>query len=103
MKEIYSKLQEVVNSVPRTDMIILMGDFNAKVEWKQAVIVPIYKKKDKLGCNNYRGISLLGHYSKIFTSILIRANKQKDGGNFIRRTSRIQTVTKYDRSEAKMQ
>ena len=41
------------------------------------MIVPIYKKKDKLDCNNYRGSSLLGHYSKIFTSILMERIKKK--------------------------
>jgi len=46
-------------------------------EWKQAVIIPIHKKKDKLDCNNYRGISLLCHYSKIFTSILMDRIKKK--------------------------
>mgnify|MGYP003519696127 CR=1 FL=1 len=40
-------------------------------EWKKAIIVPLHKKKDKLDCNNYRGISLLCHSSKIFTSILL--------------------------------
>ena len=28
-------------------------------EWSKAVIVPIFKKKDKSLCGNYRGISLL--------------------------------------------
>jgi Reverse transcriptase (RNA-dependent DNA polymerase) len=41
------------------------------------VIVPIYKKKDKLDYNNYRGMSLLSHYSKIFTSILMERIKKK--------------------------
>jgi hypothetical protein len=39
-------------------------------DWGRAVIVPIYKKKDKLDCSNYRGISLLSLAGKVFCSIL---------------------------------
>lgn len=46
-------------------------------EWKHSVIVPIYKKKDKLDCSNYRGISLLCHSSKIFFSIILQRIKGK--------------------------
>ena len=37
-------------------------------EWKHSVIILIHKKKDKLDCSNYMGISLLCHSSKIFSS-----------------------------------
>ena len=39
-------------------------------DWGRAVIVPIYKKKDKLNCSNYRGSSLLTLAGKVFCSIL---------------------------------
>jgi hypothetical protein len=28
-------------------------------QWKEPVVLPIYKKGDKTGCSNYRGISIL--------------------------------------------
>jgi len=40
-------------------------------EWKESSTVPIYKKDDKTGCSNYRGISLLPTTYKILSNILL--------------------------------
>ena len=45
--------------------------------WKKSVIVPLYKKKHKLCCNNYRGISLLSHCEKLMASILLQRFKKR--------------------------
>jgi len=40
-------------------------------EWKESIIVPIYKKGGKTDCNNYRGISLLPTTYKLLSNILL--------------------------------
>jgi hypothetical protein len=40
-------------------------------EWKESILVPIYKKGDKTDCSNYRGISLLSTTYKIPSNILL--------------------------------
>jgi len=40
-------------------------------EWKELIIVPIYKKGDKTYCSNYRGISHLPTMYKILSNILL--------------------------------
>ena len=40
-------------------------------EWKESIIVPIYKKGDKSDCSNYIGISLSPTTCKILSNILL--------------------------------
>ena len=39
-------------------------------DWQRGVINPIFKKGDKALCGNYRGITLLSHCGKLFSSII---------------------------------
>jgi hypothetical protein len=40
-------------------------------QWKESIIVPVYKKGDKTDCSNYRGISLLSTTYRILSNILL--------------------------------
>lgn len=40
-------------------------------EWKEANVIPLYKKGDKMDYNNYRSIVLLDSVYKIFSKILL--------------------------------
>ena len=40
-------------------------------QWKESIIVPIYKKGGKTNCSNYRGISLLWMSYKIWSNIIL--------------------------------
>uniref|UniRef100_A0A673I8U6 Reverse transcriptase domain-containing protein n=1 Tax=Sinocyclocheilus rhinocerous TaxID=307959 RepID=A0A673I8U6_9TELE len=40
--------------------------------WCEAVICPLYKNGDKNDVENYRGISLLNVFGKVFTKVLNR-------------------------------
>jgi hypothetical protein len=40
-------------------------------QWKESIIVPIHKKRDKTACNNYREISLLSTSYKLLSNILV--------------------------------
>jgi hypothetical protein len=38
-------------------------------QWKESIVVPVYKKGDKTDCSNYRGISLLSTTYKILSNM----------------------------------
>ena len=40
-------------------------------EWKESIIVPLYKKGDKTDCSYYRGISLLPTTYKVLPNFLL--------------------------------
>jgi len=40
-------------------------------EWNKAIIIPLYKKGNKMICDNYRGIALLNTTYKVFSKILL--------------------------------
>jgi hypothetical protein len=40
-------------------------------QWKESIIVPIYKKGNKTDCSNYHGISLLPASNKILSNKLL--------------------------------
>lgn len=40
-------------------------------EWNKAIVIPVYKKGDKISCNNSRRISLLNTVYKVFSKILL--------------------------------
>ena len=45
-------------------------------DWKDSVLVPVFKKNDRLICDNNRGISLLSVPGKVLANILLERLKQ---------------------------
>jgi len=41
------------------------------VDWKRALITPLFKKGDRSSCDNYRGISVLSVVGKVYTHLLL--------------------------------
>ena len=51
-------------------IISTWNDEEMPEEWKESIVVPIYKKGDKTNCSNYRGILHLPTTYKILSNIL---------------------------------
>ena len=49
-------------------------------DWNKAIIVPIYKKGNRMDCSNYRGISLLSVPGKVYASIIEKRIRQLTEG-----------------------
>jgi len=62
-KTIHCEIQKLIISISNKEEL--------PEEWKESIIVPIYKKGDKTDCSNYRGISLLPTTYKILSNILL--------------------------------
>ena len=45
-------------------------------DWKDAELVPLYKKGDRMKCDNYRGVSLLSVPEKVLSLILLERLKK---------------------------
>ena len=68
---------ELIKAVGKTihseihKLIISIWNKEKLPEWKESIVVPIYKNGDKTGCSNYRGISLLPSTHKLLSYILL--------------------------------
>ena len=62
-RTISSEIHKLINSIwNKTEL---------PEEWKESIIVSIYKNGNKTDCSNYRGISLLPTTNKILSNILL--------------------------------
>jgi hypothetical protein len=62
-RAIHSEIHKLINSIWNKEEL--------PEQWKESIIVPIYKKGDKTDCSNYRGLSLLSNTYKILSNILL--------------------------------
>jgi len=62
-RTIISEVSKLMNSVWNMEELT--------EQWKESVIVPMYRKGDKMDCSDYRGISLFSTTYKILSNILL--------------------------------
>jgi hypothetical protein len=64
--------QEVLKfALISTNLLILFGKEKLPEQWKESIIVSVYKKGDKTDCSNYHRISLLSTAYKILSNVLL--------------------------------
>src|SRR5258705_9906949 len=68
---------EIIKNTPNSLNLHLLNIFNhikkqgsLPPSWREINIIPIYKKGDPTSPNNYRPISLLSNYLKLFTTLI---------------------------------
>jgi hypothetical protein len=67
-------LDILVNDIKREIHKLIISIWNKEEmpdQWKESIIVPVYKKGDKTDCSNCRSISLLSTTHKILSNILL--------------------------------
>jgi hypothetical protein len=57
-KILLSSIHKLINSIWNKEQL--------PDQWKESITVPIHKKGDKTDCNNYSGISLYQHHTKLY-------------------------------------
>ena len=57
-KTIWSEINKHINNMWNKDEL--------PEEWKESIILPVYKKDDKIDCSTYRGITVLPDTYKIY-------------------------------------
>jgi hypothetical protein len=62
-RTIRSEIHELINSIWNKEEV--------PEEWKELIIVLLYKKGDKTDCSNYRGISLLSTMYNILSNLMM--------------------------------
>ena len=62
---------ELIRYAIRKLIISIWNKKELPEEWKESIIVPIYKNGDKTGCYNYRSIPLLPTTYKTLSNILL--------------------------------
>ena len=66
-----------LNGCTQSYMQLMWKKSEVGEDWRRAIIVPLYKKSNKMVCNNYRGIRLLSVPSKVYVKTLDRWLRSK--------------------------